>query len=95
MLNLGIRGIYLDSINPGHVAYGAEGVREHSLEGNYVPGCCSGSVSCLSQAWVGAGVLRADVSQLPLDGVGLWDIVVSRGSWNVMFFTVFLMHWMG
>ena len=39
----------------------------------------------------GAGLLRVDLSQLPMDGVGLWGLVDSKGSWNGTFFTVFLL----
>ena len=42
-----------DGVGPRHVVNGIEGVIEYSLQGNCVPGCHCGKVSCLSQAGVG------------------------------------------
>ena len=39
----------------------------------------------------GTGVLKVDVSQLPLVEGELWGIDDSKGSWKVTFFTVFLL----
>ena len=53
MLDWGNGGICTDGVNPWHVAYGVEGVRECWLQGICDLGCCCDWVSCLTQAGVG------------------------------------------